>query len=180
MASSMYVDEILRVCPDGPYRLLGSSFGGTIVFEIALQLQSRGLAPPLLCIVDSHAPGTPLTPVAAPDCALTPAESAGRRIYLVHAAAANAYKPGGIHAGRVVYFRCAQTRTSTLRQWQRLIASPIEVVPVPGMHGEYHRQPQRAVIVSHLRDVLHGKNRDELRPGLHGPALPPGFDHAIA
>ncbi|MEO6928048.1 MAG: amino acid adenylation domain-containing protein [Casimicrobiaceae bacterium] len=169
-----YVEEILGVCPAGPYRLLGSSFGGMIVFEIALQLQSRGHAPPLLCMVDSAAPGTPCTsrtPDPVPDRALTPAEATGRRIDLVHTAAANAYVPGGIHAGRAVYFRCAQTRATTLRQWQRLITSPIEVVPVPGAHGEYHRQPQRAVIVSHLREVLRNFEPRALQPRLRSAGL---------
>jgi acyl carrier protein len=37
-----YIGKVQQVQPRGPYRLLGSSFGGLVVFEIALQLQKMG------------------------------------------------------------------------------------------------------------------------------------------
>ena len=37
-----YLDEILTVQRNGPYRLGGNCFGGLVAFEMAKQLQERG------------------------------------------------------------------------------------------------------------------------------------------
>ncbi len=55
MASS-YLDKILKVCPAGPYFLLGYSFGGLLAFEIAVQLQQMGKKVPFLAMIDSYSP----------------------------------------------------------------------------------------------------------------------------
>jgi surfactin synthase thioesterase subunit len=39
--ASLYVNEITRIQPTGPYRLGGFCDGGAIAFEIAQQLRSR-------------------------------------------------------------------------------------------------------------------------------------------
>jgi thioesterase domain-containing protein len=53
-AAECYVQAILKISPNGPYRLLGHSFGGWIVFEIARQLRVIGgeLLPILLLDTD--------------------------------------------------------------------------------------------------------------------------------
>jgi pimeloyl-ACP methyl ester carboxylesterase len=51
-----YIGEIKTVQPHGPYRLLGSSFGGLVAFEMALQLQKRGQAVEYLTMVDTIPP----------------------------------------------------------------------------------------------------------------------------
>src|SRR5205807_4071054 len=51
-----YIGEIKAVQPRGPYRLLGASFGGLIVFEIALQLQRMGEPVEFLAMLDSSPP----------------------------------------------------------------------------------------------------------------------------
>jgi thioesterase domain-containing protein len=56
-AALAYVRAIRRVQPQGPYRLLGHSFGGWIAFEMALQLAAGGRAVAEVFIVDSEAPG---------------------------------------------------------------------------------------------------------------------------
>ncbi|MEO8847662.1 MAG: amino acid adenylation domain-containing protein [Casimicrobiaceae bacterium] len=149
-----YVREMLRVSPRGPHRIVGTSFGGIMAFEIALQLQAQGHAPPVLFVIDSQVPGSTLTPDESPDRPLSAPEAVGRSMYLAHIAAANAYRPGGIAEGRAIYFRCATTRRTALRQWQRLLRRPMEIIAVPGVHGEYHRQPQLGAIVLHLCRTL--------------------------
>lgn len=54
--ASLYIKEMLTVWPDGPYFLLGYSFGGTIAFEIARQLYAQGKQVAWLGLLDSDAP----------------------------------------------------------------------------------------------------------------------------
>jgi amino acid adenylation domain-containing protein len=55
-----YLEQIRTVQPKGPYFLGGYSFGGTVAFEIAQQLQRAGEQTLLMFILDSHFPGTPV------------------------------------------------------------------------------------------------------------------------
>ena len=55
MAAS-YISDIQSVQPDGPYLLVGYSFGGLIAFEIARQLESQGKQVNLLALLDSESP----------------------------------------------------------------------------------------------------------------------------
>ncbi|MGW4244213.1 amino acid adenylation domain-containing protein [Nocardia sp. NPDC004722] len=48
-----YVEEILRVQPDGPYHLLGWSLGGQIAHAIAVRLRARGARVATLAMLDS-------------------------------------------------------------------------------------------------------------------------------
>jgi amino acid adenylation domain-containing protein len=51
-----YIKDIKTVQPDGPYLLVGYSFGGLIAFEIAHQLTSRGEKVNLLALLDTESP----------------------------------------------------------------------------------------------------------------------------
>ena len=51
-----YISEIKTVQPDGPYLLVGYSFGGLIAFEIAHQLESRSEQVDLLALLDTESP----------------------------------------------------------------------------------------------------------------------------
>ena len=48
-----YIQEMQRLQPVGPYHLMGSSFGGTIAFEMAQQLLKQGEEVALLAIFDT-------------------------------------------------------------------------------------------------------------------------------
>ncbi|MFI1167927.1 amino acid adenylation domain-containing protein, partial [Streptomyces sp. NPDC020801] len=52
-----YLREVLRVQPNGPYRLLGWSFGGTLAHAMAAELQRRGHEVALLALLDSAPAG---------------------------------------------------------------------------------------------------------------------------
>jgi thioesterase domain-containing protein len=54
--ASWYVDEIRKMQPEGPYSLCGYSYGGTIVFEMARQLNQAGQRVSLLIVIDHATP----------------------------------------------------------------------------------------------------------------------------
>ena len=55
-AAAHWIGEIKAIQPHGPYRLLGTSFGGLAVFEMAMQLQEMGETVDYLAMVDTHPP----------------------------------------------------------------------------------------------------------------------------
>jgi thioesterase domain-containing protein/acyl carrier protein len=54
--ATYYIDEIRRVQPEGPYRLLGWSIGGLVAFAMARQLRSDGEQVELLGLIDAYPP----------------------------------------------------------------------------------------------------------------------------
>ena len=54
--ASSYLEEIRKVQPNGPYNLLGMSFGGVIAYEMARQLETNGSSVSLLCMIDIQKP----------------------------------------------------------------------------------------------------------------------------
>ncbi|MDG9720247.1 non-ribosomal peptide synthase/polyketide synthase [Streptomyces sp. DH24] len=57
-----YVEQIRKVQPNGPYRLVGYSFGGIVVHEMATRLQKAGETVELLAVLDT-VPRTGAEPV---------------------------------------------------------------------------------------------------------------------
>jgi thioesterase domain-containing protein len=51
------IKEVLAVQPSGPFLLAGASFGGTVAFEMARQLQMAGHHVALVALFDTFAPG---------------------------------------------------------------------------------------------------------------------------
>lgn len=51
-----YMQQIQTLQPEGPYLLLGFSFGGLVAYEIACQLTAQGQEVALLATLDSHMP----------------------------------------------------------------------------------------------------------------------------
>ncbi len=54
-----YVQEVLKVQPQGPFYLLGSSFGGLVVYEMAQRLHDLGHSVALVVMFDAYGPGYP-------------------------------------------------------------------------------------------------------------------------
>ncbi|MEU5436803.1 amino acid adenylation domain-containing protein [Streptomyces sp. NPDC020719] len=61
-----YAARIREVRPEGPYRLIGWSFGGLVAHEIAARLQSEGAEVELLALLDSY-PAQAEGPEGAPE-----------------------------------------------------------------------------------------------------------------
>ncbi|WP_194813355.1 non-ribosomal peptide synthase/polyketide synthase [Nocardia sp. XZ_19_385] len=53
-----YIDQITRVQPEGPYYLLGWSYGGIVAHSVASELERRGMSVGMLGIMDSKPPVT--------------------------------------------------------------------------------------------------------------------------
>jgi thioesterase domain-containing protein/acyl carrier protein len=51
-----YVKEIRTLQPEGPYYLLGGSFGGLLAFEMAQQLDAQGQRIAMLALLDTYCP----------------------------------------------------------------------------------------------------------------------------
>jgi thioesterase domain-containing protein len=70
--ASMYIDEIFKVQPHGPYYLGGYSLGGEIAFEMAQQLLRRGEKVDLLVLFDTRNPARAIRPVRLEGDVVTP------------------------------------------------------------------------------------------------------------
>jgi amino acid adenylation domain-containing protein len=55
-AARDYLKAIRHISPSGPYQLLGHSFGGWVVFEMACQLAAFGESVPTLVLLDTEPP----------------------------------------------------------------------------------------------------------------------------
>jgi amino acid adenylation domain-containing protein len=55
--AAFYIKDIQTIQPEGPYLLAGYSYGGSVVYEIAQQLEKMGQKVSLLAIIDFAAPG---------------------------------------------------------------------------------------------------------------------------
>jgi len=55
--AAYYADAMLRVQPEGPYRLIGYSFGGLVALEVAQQIRARGGEISFLGLLDTSEPG---------------------------------------------------------------------------------------------------------------------------
>ncbi|HSU65471.1 MAG TPA: beta-ketoacyl synthase N-terminal-like domain-containing protein, partial [Tepidisphaeraceae bacterium] len=55
--AAAFIKHVRAVQPHGPYRLGGYSFGGSVAFEMARQLESTGESTCLLALLDAYAPG---------------------------------------------------------------------------------------------------------------------------
>jgi arthrofactin-type cyclic lipopeptide synthetase C len=58
-AASCYIEGLVREHPTGAYHLLGHSFGGWIVFEVALKMRALGRSPASITMIDTDAPSQP-------------------------------------------------------------------------------------------------------------------------
>lgn len=56
-----YVHAMRRVQADGPYRLLGSSFGGKVAFEVGSILSRQGETIDFVMMLDTYGPGYPVS-----------------------------------------------------------------------------------------------------------------------
>jgi len=57
LSARLYVEELRRIQSEGPYQLIGYSFGGVIAYEMARQLLASGEHVNFLGLLDSPAPG---------------------------------------------------------------------------------------------------------------------------
>lgn len=161
-----YAETIRRFHPHGPYRLLGTSLGGLLAFETALVLQARGIPVDLLAMVDTSLPTCRgpegVEAVARRDFVAgnpgVPMIADGMRVARQHQDALRTYVLERRFDGEILYFQCAgaSDATSAARRslWGCYASGGLRVVPVPGEHGDFHREPQRSAVIAGLRAAL--------------------------
>lgn len=54
--AAYYIAEMRRIQPEGPYHLVGMSYGGTVIYEMARQLEQQGLPVGLVGLLDTYGP----------------------------------------------------------------------------------------------------------------------------
>jgi amino acid adenylation domain-containing protein len=173
--ATYYLGEIRTLQPTGPYRLFGDSFGGLVVFEIALQLQRSGESVEFLGMLDTYPPrdlppdkvdclpqrSLVKTSAPRPECILGLNDS----ISHAHTRFSRAYalRSGSdqhTFRGELTYFYSTGTPVAARRDPRRLwpsLAARFRLLPVPGPHGTPHREPQYTILAERLRECL---NRD--------------------
>ncbi|HEX8647478.1 MAG TPA: AMP-binding protein, partial [Thermoleophilaceae bacterium] len=155
-----YVARVVELQPRGPYRLMGTSFGGLVVFEMARQLQRAGEEVELLAMVDTSAPGS----YGVDDGSAPPGraiEAAGERVAEAHMAARRAYSIGGRFDGELVYLYCSGTPVPAggdpRRAWMDAASEGTRLLRLPGLHGTFHLEPQFSALCAGLRACLEGE-----------------------
>ncbi|HEX8472999.1 MAG TPA: amino acid adenylation domain-containing protein [Pyrinomonadaceae bacterium] len=81
--AALYLKEVRRLQPVGPYYLGGASFGGIVAFEMALQLHAQGERAALVALFDTSPAGhTKLAPSTAPHTLLSEGLTHKLRVHL--------------------------------------------------------------------------------------------------
>jgi len=141
--AAQYVEEMRGFQPEGPYHLLGLSFGGVIAFEMARQLAAQGQEVGMLALIDSYISRVkrrlPLRLMAANFMKLGPAEFV-RRVKVrsqemrersqkapyephihhpwgVQDTLGDTYHPG-TYAGKVIFFKALEVALTFFRGFE--------------------------------------------------------------
>lgn len=164
-----YLKEIRAVCPDGPFHLLGWSFGGMVAHLMACQLQEQGQEIGSLTLLDSYpfAPGdsapSPDDPRLLTEAAVSLGYGTAERmtedfgqdgaVAMARAFATNAglqhtYEPKKLD-GDVLFFAAMADRfpgAPEPESWQPFVTGRLEVRPVDAAHGAMVRPEPLAEI----------------------------------
>jgi thioesterase domain-containing protein len=151
-----YLDELRTVQPEGPYHLVGWSFGGQVAHAMAARLQAEGEDVALLAILDGY-PGTDATPPDRDDLAdlltslgrdsltdLVPilgerAVDALPNVFAHNRTLSNTPHPTDPFHGDALFFLATQGRTEsspTPEAWHAHVTGRVEVHEIPCPHGE--------------------------------------------
>jgi len=167
-----YVERVCEIEPDGPHRLLGSSFGGLIVFEMARQLEAAGRTPRFVGLVDTEPPRMTWQPEAgtlpyaledldAPATLSGSIADAGERVAAAHIEARRSYAAASPLGSGLTLFYCASEGVvaggDRRRLWAEATTSDFRLVELPGLHARFDREPQFSAIRDSLRSCLLGE-----------------------
>lgn len=175
-----FIGEVKAVQPQGPYRLLGTSFGGLVVFEMALQLQNSGDAVEYLALVDTNPPTCRLDDDVDLWLGHHPPNrhQAGPilelhlRVYEQHVRMMSAHAldsrlEQNVFRGELTYFCCTGSpiiaKHDRRRLWQ-LFASRFRLLLLAGPHDVGTPGSDRAAFQDLLRASLNGEVQTGIDP----------------
>lgn len=172
-----YVERVMALQPEGPIRLLGTSFGGVMVYEMACRLQRLGRTVDLLAVVDTMPPLeedrrewddlSRMLDGAFDLPNLDPIEREGLGVARVHLEALGAYRPSDRFRGSMTYFLHTEHGYPGPQDrrfaWGQYVTEGQRILPIGGAHGRFFENPARSEIRHHL---------DTLLAGAPTPALP--------
>lgn len=131
--AAYYLNQIRSICPNGPYHLLGYSFGGFVVLEMARQLSSRGESAGMMGLIaiddgnDTPHGQALRTIYASLDSAGMTIPALLRRPHDLNVFAASRYKPQPF-PGKISLFQSSDAHS----RFAKLAQQPIELYQVPG------------------------------------------------
>ena len=177
-----YADQIVKQCPNGPYRLGGYSAGGLMAYETARRLKAQGAEVQFLVMI-----GAPYSYNQAaslmnkkirsmvlrlqPDdkkTAIPDSLEILRAVFLddglqYHLKSLVGYHPRG-YTGKINYFqgKWAMSRfLGTHRTWRRHAKGPFELHMLPGNHDSFMKAPYVKTLAGRLRQCLAGLDQNE-------------------
>ncbi|MCU0289611.1 MAG: thioesterase domain-containing protein, partial [Acidobacteria bacterium] len=146
-----YIDKIQIIQPQGPYWLVGWSLGGTIAFEMALQLEKLGMVIAFLGLLDSP------DPIAVSSNHPDEIEDAGPyRLDVVKSLveARSRYTPGQKIHTVLHYFGAGQSPSANWKNWMLYCCNPIKSYTLPGDHFSIMQKPAAAKTVEIFQTSL--------------------------
>ncbi|MGW7413010.1 non-ribosomal peptide synthetase [Streptomyces sp. NPDC054863] len=170
-----YLREMREAAPNGPYLLMGWSFGGLVAFEMARLLENEGEPPEFLGIIDVGAPGSsrgnragnetaPFMLGSGPDQLPARGRSAllrrMERIFAANGDAAPRYRSTARLRTPIHLFASAddhptrRTPKVVPALWQRHTEGGVSVFDVPGNHFDMLSAPYVASFAETLSSIL--------------------------
>jgi amino acid adenylation domain-containing protein len=143
--AALYVREIQKVQPHGPYHLAGWSMGGVIAFEMAQQLRAAGESVATLSLIDSYTPAA----ARAAEAAMAPRDKRADG-HADNLLAMDRYVPHR-YLGNVQLFAASHTSDGG---WRPLIDGHLTVTPISGDHDSLLRLPHVADLAQKLEAFL--------------------------
>ena len=170
-----YLTEVRALQPRGPYRLLGSSFGGLVVFEMARQLEQEDEEVGFLGMIDAEpapfgwrpdADGMPPRTLEKIDRVPRSAGAdAGDAIPAAGARVAAAQTDAGLDYVIENRVRCTPTLLYCAGEgvpaggdrrglWAEATTGGLRLLALPGLHARIHQEPQFSALTGALRSCL--------------------------
>ena len=153
--AAWYADRIESERPEGPLSLLGTSFGGNMVFEVALLLQQRGRTVERLMMVDAMPPEEDQLEHDALQVnidrlreeANSPIEHAGVDMADFQLSALLRHTPEGLFRGAIDFFIAIKNGYPAEQDrrffWQHHATEGMRLIPINAVHGGFAQHPAR-------------------------------------
>ncbi|RKH04262.1 acyltransferase domain-containing protein, partial [Corallococcus sp. CA053C] len=143
--ATAYLEAVRALQPTGPYLLVGASFGGAVVYEMARRLTAEGHAVPVCALLDTPGPGDVAEAQAGgvgfqQETPFTDPEQERRfvRVWEVNMAALRQYPMPRFEGGTLQFFR-AGTQLEHMPKHPELewldTGAVVRVETVPGNHA---------------------------------------------